>query len=60
MTILGTVQMKDNCPVQCISWSPKGKQISIGDAAGRVHQFKQELTEIRIIDPPKELPIGKY
>jgi hypothetical protein len=42
----------------CLSWSPKGKQLIVGDANGKMHQLKPELSgpPVRQIDPPMNIP----
>lgn len=45
-------------PIFCISWSPKGKQLTVGDINGQIHQLKPNLVSVRVIEPPKELPYG--
>lgn len=58
ISIVGQIQMKS--PAMCLSWSRKGKQLSIGDANGHLHQLKPELTSVRVVDPPANIPnIGK-
>lgn len=52
--MVGTAHMKD--VVTGISWSPKGKQLVVGDASGRMHQLKPELTSVRVVDPPAAIP----
>lgn len=42
--------------VFCISWSPKGKQLTVGDVDGRIHQLKPELVSVRVIESPKDVP----
>uniref|UniRef100_A0A914CL05 Nucleoporin Nup159/Nup146 N-terminal domain-containing protein n=1 Tax=Acrobeloides nanus TaxID=290746 RepID=A0A914CL05_9BILA len=54
LTLLGIIESQEI--VNCISWSPKGKQLTCGDAAGRIHQMKPDLTLVRTIDPPQEIP----
>uniref|UniRef100_A0AC34Q9J0 Nuclear pore complex protein n=1 Tax=Panagrolaimus sp. JU765 TaxID=591449 RepID=A0AC34Q9J0_9BILA len=45
--------------VTCLSWSPKGKQVTVGDASGKIHQLKPELTLVRTTEAPlKPLSIG--
>lgn len=39
----------------CLSWSRKGKQLSVGDSAGRLHQLKPELTSVRHVDAPQPI-----
>uniref|UniRef100_A0A914ZCK5 Nuclear pore complex protein Nup214 n=1 Tax=Panagrolaimus superbus TaxID=310955 RepID=A0A914ZCK5_9BILA len=53
-SILGNQVLKS--AVTCISWSPKGKQLTVGDADGKVHQLKPELAPVRTIDAPPSLP----
>ncbi|KAJ1362194.1 hypothetical protein KIN20_021635 [Parelaphostrongylus tenuis] len=36
-----------------ISWSPKGKQLVVGDALGRIYQMKPELELVRMTSPPQ-------
>uniref|UniRef100_A0AC34GDR1 Uncharacterized protein n=1 Tax=Panagrolaimus sp. ES5 TaxID=591445 RepID=A0AC34GDR1_9BILA len=52
-SILGNQTLKS--AVTCISWSPKGKQLTVGDAEGKVHQLKPELLPVRTIDAPPSL-----
>ena len=42
----------------CLSWSPKGKQLVVGDNEGRIHQLKPELNgpAVRQIEPPQNIP----
>lgn len=45
--------------VTCISWSPKGKQLTVGDADGKVHQLKPELALVRtLVAPPPLTELG--
>uniref|UniRef100_A0A0N5AY25 Nbas_N domain-containing protein n=1 Tax=Syphacia muris TaxID=451379 RepID=A0A0N5AY25_9BILA len=41
-------------PGTCLSWSPKGKQVVVGDAGGHLHQFKPDMTLVRTVSPPKD------
>uniref|UniRef100_A0A0N4Z194 ANAPC4_WD40 domain-containing protein n=1 Tax=Parastrongyloides trichosuri TaxID=131310 RepID=A0A0N4Z194_PARTI len=36
----------------CISWSPKGKQLVVGCSDGSMYQYKPELTLVRKENPP--------
>lgn len=36
----------------CICWSPKGKQIAVGDRSGKIIQYKPDLKPTKIINPP--------
>lgn len=54
MTLLGVLEAQE--VVNCISWSPKGKQLVTGDIHGKIHQLKPDLTNVRTIDPPQEIP----
>jgi len=38
--------------VTCTSWSRKGKQLSVGDSEGRIHQLIPELAIIRSSESP--------
>ncbi|VDD92025.1 unnamed protein product [Enterobius vermicularis] len=51
--ILGTSRLK--VPGTCLSWSPKGKQLVVGDAHGSIHQFKPEMLLVRSIGPPSSI-----
>uniref|UniRef100_A0A0R3RFK5 ANAPC4_WD40 domain-containing protein n=1 Tax=Elaeophora elaphi TaxID=1147741 RepID=A0A0R3RFK5_9BILA len=50
VTLIGTVK-HDNA-VTCIGWSPKGKQLVVGDILGYVKQYKPEMALVRVIPPP--------
>jgi hypothetical protein len=52
-SIVGQITMP-NYPT-CLCWSPKGKQLSVGDITGRLHQLKPELTNVRHVDPPQQI-----
>ncbi|KAL3118964.1 hypothetical protein niasHT_003747 [Heterodera trifolii] len=52
-SLLGSLNVR----ATCLCWSPKGKQLAIGDASGRVHQLKPDLSSVRVIDPPAQIPI---
>ena len=45
-------------PTTCLSWSPKGKQITAGDTQGQIHQLRPEVTLVRTIPAPQSLSIG--
>ncbi|KAE9549112.1 hypothetical protein FO519_007673 [Halicephalobus sp. NKZ332] len=45
-------------PTMCLSWSPKGKQITVGDSQGQIHQLRPEITLVRTIPAPQSLSIG--
>ncbi|KAF7278074.1 hypothetical protein GWI33_008840 [Rhynchophorus ferrugineus] len=36
----------------CFCWSPKGKQIAVGDRSGKITQYKPDLKAVRIIPAP--------
>ncbi|WKY12637.1 hypothetical protein Q1695_003886 [Nippostrongylus brasiliensis] len=36
-----------------ISWSPKGKQLVVGDMRGKIYQLKPELELVRTTNPPE-------
>lgn len=49
-----------NC-IYCISWSPKGKQLTVGNAIGELIQLKPDLTQIRVNEAPKNVfKIGTF
>ncbi|VIO88800.1 Uncharacterized protein BM_BM9537 [Brugia malayi] len=50
ISVIGTVK-HDNV-VTCIGWSPKGKQLVIGDISGHVKQYKPEMILVRVTPPP--------
>ncbi|KAL3989949.1 hypothetical protein ACH3XW_29710 [Acanthocheilonema viteae] len=50
VTLIGTV--KHDSVVTCIGWSPKGKQLVVGDIAGYIKQYKPEMALVRVIPPP--------
>ncbi|CAG9539547.1 unnamed protein product [Cercopithifilaria johnstoni] len=50
ITLIGTVK-HDNV-VTCIGWSPKGKQLVVGDTSGYIKQYKPEMALVRVIPPP--------
>ncbi|KAK0393803.1 hypothetical protein QR680_000412 [Steinernema hermaphroditum] len=52
-TLVGKVRLND-C-VTCISWSPKGKQLVTGHAAGKMSQYKPELALVRHVDAPTNI-----
>lgn len=39
----------------CISWSPKGKQLVVGDDSGNVLQYKPEMVLVRTIAAPNNI-----
>uniref|UniRef100_A0A0N4ULH1 ANAPC4_WD40 domain-containing protein n=1 Tax=Dracunculus medinensis TaxID=318479 RepID=A0A0N4ULH1_DRAME len=51
-TIIATVQL--NCNAICISWSPKGQQLVIGDTGGNIKQYKPDLVIVRTIPLPND------
>lgn len=50
ITLIGTVK-HDNV-VTCIGWSPKGKQLVVGDISGYIKQYKPEMVLVRVTPPP--------
>uniref|UniRef100_A0A1I8E9P2 ANAPC4_WD40 domain-containing protein n=1 Tax=Wuchereria bancrofti TaxID=6293 RepID=A0A1I8E9P2_WUCBA len=50
ISLIGTVK-HDNV-VTCIGWSPKGKQLVVGDISGHVKQYKPEMILVRVTPPP--------
>ena len=48
--LLATTKLKN--PVTCVSWSPKGKQLIVGDTTGALSQFKPALSVVRVVPPP--------
>ena len=38
--------------INCMSWSPKGKQLVAGRSDGRLTQFKPDLKEAKTVAPP--------
>ncbi|KHN74444.1 Nuclear pore complex protein [Toxocara canis] len=53
MSIIGTTTL----PVRgtCLSWSPKGKQLVVGDNSARVLQYKPEMALVRAIPAPNDI-----
>ncbi|VDK29348.1 unnamed protein product [Gongylonema pulchrum] len=45
----------DGNNVTCIGWSPKGKQLVVGDSSGYIKQYKPELTLVRTVPPPTSM-----
>lgn len=41
------------CGVTCMCWSPKGKQIAVGDKTGKITQYKPDLKAAKVINPPQ-------
>jgi WD40 repeat protein len=56
-SIVGQIKMQPY--PTCLSWSPKGKQLTVGDASGRLHQLKPELTNVKVIEAPSIPNISK-
>ncbi|VDM91768.1 unnamed protein product [Litomosoides sigmodontis] len=52
VTLVGTV--KHEHIVTCIGWSPKGKQLVVGDVSGCIKQYKPEMALVRIVPPPSK------
>ncbi|EFO28382.2 hypothetical protein LOAG_00114 [Loa loa] len=50
VTLIGTVKHDDF--VTCIGWSPKGKQLVVGDISGYIKQYKPEMILVRVTAPP--------
>ncbi|CAI5438293.1 unnamed protein product [Caenorhabditis angaria] len=50
-SVIGAIKMGAIATV--ISWSPKGKQLTIGDSCGKVTQLKPELDVVRSILTPE-------
>lgn len=46
-----------NISATCVCWSPKGKQLTVGDSLGRIHQLKPDLSPVRTIEAPDKIPI---
>uniref|UniRef100_A0A915PHC5 Anaphase-promoting complex subunit 4-like WD40 domain-containing protein n=1 Tax=Setaria digitata TaxID=48799 RepID=A0A915PHC5_9BILA len=54
VTLVGTTKHSDI--VTCIGWSPKGKQLVVGDVSGYVKQYKPEMVSVRVVPPPTCVP----
>lgn len=53
--------LEGNERAQCACWSPKGKQIVVGFANGKLIQFKPDLKPARVIDcPPNTIEGGPF
>lgn len=50
ITLIGTVKHEN--VVTCIEWSPKGKQLVVGDILGHIKQYKPEMILVRVTPPP--------
>ncbi|CAB3410850.1 unnamed protein product [Caenorhabditis bovis] len=55
-TVIGAKKL--GAVVTAISWSPKGKQLTIGDSCGKMVQLKPELEIVRTVQSPGES--GQY
>uniref|UniRef100_A0A7E4V164 Nuclear pore complex protein Nup214 n=1 Tax=Panagrellus redivivus TaxID=6233 RepID=A0A7E4V164_PANRE len=53
ISIVGSKEF--STPITVISWSPKGKQVTVGDNDGRVHQLKPEIALVRTVDAPSSI-----
>uniref|UniRef100_A0A8R1XS57 Nucleoporin Nup159/Nup146 N-terminal domain-containing protein n=1 Tax=Onchocerca volvulus TaxID=6282 RepID=A0A8R1XS57_ONCVO len=53
ITLVGTI--KHNDMVTCIEWSPKGKQLIVGDISGYIKQYKPEMILVRVTPPPTDI-----
>uniref|UniRef100_A0A915AGU6 Nuclear pore complex protein Nup214 n=1 Tax=Parascaris univalens TaxID=6257 RepID=A0A915AGU6_PARUN len=53
ISIVGTTNLKVRG--SCISWSPKGKQLVVGDDSGNVLQYKPEMVLVRTIAAPNNI-----
>ncbi|XP_018325746.1 nuclear pore complex protein Nup214 isoform X2 [Agrilus planipennis] len=45
-------ELPSDAHATCMCWSPKGKQIAIGDQMGKITQYKPDLKAARIIEAP--------
>lgn len=54
MSIIGTTKLA--VLGTCMSWSPKGKQLVVGDLSGNVLQYKPEMALVRRMPPPIDVP----
>lgn len=50
-SVLGEKKLETN--VSEISWSPKGKQLVVGDSRGKIYQLKPELELVRMTNAPE-------
>ncbi|VDM95909.1 unnamed protein product, partial [Thelazia callipaeda] len=50
ITLVGLV--KHDSQITCIAWSPKGKQLIVGDMLGHLKQYKPEMVLVREIPTP--------
>ncbi|KAM3728490.1 Nuclear pore complex protein [Dirofilaria immitis] len=53
IVLIGTI--KHNDMVTCIGWSPKGKQLIVGDISGYIKQYKPEMILVRVTSPPTDI-----
>uniref|UniRef100_A0AC35GXZ2 Uncharacterized protein n=1 Tax=Panagrolaimus sp. PS1159 TaxID=55785 RepID=A0AC35GXZ2_9BILA len=51
--VMGAIPLK--VVTTCLTWSPKGKQLAIGDASGCITQLKPELVPVRRVEAPTSL-----
>lgn len=42
--------------VRCLCWSPKGKQLVVGDLKGVISQYKPDLKLVKSYPPPPDKP----
>lgn len=50
---LELIELPSMCCATCMCWSPKGKQIAIGDKTGKITQYKPDLKPAKLINPPQ-------
>lgn len=50
---LELVELPNMCGATCMCWSPKGKQIAIGDKMGKITQYKPDLKPAKLINSPQ-------
>ncbi|KAI6219594.1 hypothetical protein M3Y99_01647900 [Aphelenchoides fujianensis] len=52
-SIVGSAKL--NAAPTCMSWSRKGKQLTVGDRAGRLHQLTPDIKPVRVTDAPQQI-----
>lgn len=51
-TGLEMFELPSVCGATCMCWSPKGKQIAVGDKLGKITQYKPDLKAAKVVNCP--------